>query len=49
LKLKGETLKTPKMNFLGKTDEHYIEGKVNGGGIPIEFITSDGTVILSYH
>ncbi|MCD4694800.1 MAG: DUF4097 domain-containing protein, partial [Bacteroidales bacterium] len=49
LKLKGETLKTPLMNFSGKTDEHHIEGKVNGGGIPLELITSDGTIILTYH
>ena len=48
LKLKGETLKTPLINFSGKTDEHHIEGKVNGGGIPLELITSDGTIILSY-
>ena len=49
LTLKGETLKTPEMDFSGKTDEHHIEGKVNGGGIPLELITSDGTIVLSYH
>ncbi len=48
VKLKGETLKTTLADFSGKTEEHHIEGKVNGGGIPIKLITSDGTVILSY-
>ena len=48
IKLKGETLKTPMMDFSGKTDKHHIEGKVNGGGIPVNLITSDGTIILSY-
>ena len=48
VKLKGETLKTSLSDFSGKTEEHHIEGKVNGGGIAVELITSDGTVILSY-
>lgn len=48
LKLKGETLRTPKMNFSGKTDKYRIEGDVNGGGVPVELITSDGTVTLSF-
>jgi len=49
LKLKGETLKTPLLDFTGKADEHHIEGKVKGGGVPVQLITSDGTVVLSYH
>lgn len=48
LKLKGETLKTPMMDYSGRTDKHHIDGKVNGGGIPVELITSDGTITLSY-
>jgi DUF4097 and DUF4098 domain-containing protein YvlB len=48
IKLKGETLRTPKMNFTGKMDKYHIEGQVDGGGIPVDLITSDGTVELSY-
>ena len=49
IKLKGENIKTPTMNLQGKIDEHHVEGKVNGGGVPLEMITSDGAVILSFH
>ena len=48
LKVKGETLRVPLVNFSGKTEEHHIEGTLNGGGIPFELITTDGTITLSY-
>ena len=48
LKVKGETLRVPLVNFSGKTEEHHIEGTINGGGIPVEIITTDGTITLSY-
>jgi len=48
LKLKGEYLRTPKMDFSGKTGKHHIEGKLNGGGAPLVLITSDGSIVLSY-
>ena len=48
LKAKGETLRIPLMNFSGSTEDHRIEGTINGGGIPVEFITTDGTITLSY-
>jgi len=49
IKLKGENIKTPKLNLQGKIDENHVEGEVNGGGIPLEMITGDGTVTLSFH
>jgi DUF4097 and DUF4098 domain-containing protein YvlB len=48
IKLKGETLRAHLSNFTGKNSEHHIEGDINGGGIPVELITSDGTVVLSF-
>ncbi len=48
LKVKGETLRVPLVNFSGKTEEYHIEGTINGGGIPVELITTDGTITLSY-
>jgi len=48
LKVKGETLRVPLVNFSGKTEEHHIEGTINGGGLPVELITTDGTITLSY-
>ena len=48
IKLKGETLRAELSDFTGKNSEHHIQGEINGGGIAIELITSDGTVILSY-
>jgi len=47
LKMKGETLRTPRMEISGKIDENHIEGSVKGGGVPVKMITSDGTVTLS--
>lgn len=48
LKMKGEDLNIPKTEISGKISEHHIQGKINGGGIPVELITSDGDVTLYY-
>ncbi|NOX48548.1 MAG: DUF4097 domain-containing protein [Chlorobi bacterium] len=48
LKLKGETLRSQLTGFSGKSSEHHIEGEINGGGIPVELITTDGTITLSF-
>lgn len=48
LKMKGEDLTFPKSQISGKISEHHIQGEVNGGGFPVELITSDGDVTLSY-
>ena len=45
--MKGEDLYLPKVELSGRMDEHNIRGAVNGGGLPVELITSDGTVKLS--
>lgn len=47
LDIKGESLNVALNNFSGTSDEKYIHGKVNGGGIPVS-LTSDGNVSLSY-
>ena len=47
LNIKGESLHVPLTNFSGRSDEKLIEGKSNGGGIPVNLSTS-GHVTLSY-
>jgi len=47
LNIKGESLDVPLSNFSGRSDEKLIEGKSNGGGIPVNLSTS-GNVTLSY-
>lgn len=33
-------------NFSGDTDEHHIDGKINGGGIPVRVDGSGGKIVL---
>lgn len=47
LNIKGESLAVPLTNFTGQSDEKSIQGKSNGGGIPVNLATS-GNVTLSY-
>ena len=47
LNIKGESLAVPLNNFTGHSDEKSIQGKSNGGGIPVNLATS-GNVTLSY-
>jgi DUF4097 and DUF4098 domain-containing protein YvlB len=46
--LKGEDIHMKMENFSGDTDENRIEGRIRGGGIDVELITSDGDVTLNY-
>ncbi len=48
VKMKGGTLRAQMTDFTGKNSEHHIEGEINGGGIPVELITTDGTIALSF-
>ncbi|MEP6738510.1 MAG: DUF4097 family beta strand repeat-containing protein [Chryseolinea sp.] len=48
LHIKGESLDVPLANFSGKSDENSIDGKSNGGGIPVNISTS-GHVRLIYN
>jgi DUF4097 and DUF4098 domain-containing protein YvlB len=47
LDIKGESLDVPLNNFSGRSDKKSIQGKSNGGGIPVNLSTS-GHVTLSY-
>jgi DUF4097 and DUF4098 domain-containing protein YvlB len=46
LDIKGESLDVPLTNFSGRSDEKHIQGKSNGGGIPVVISTS-GNVRLT--
>jgi hypothetical protein len=49
LDIAGNRIKTNKLsNFDGKVDEDEIEGKINGGGIPVEIKSASGTVSLAF-
>ena len=48
LDIKGESLHVPLDNFSGRSDDKRIQGKTNGGGIPVNIHTS-GTVTLAYN
>ncbi len=47
LDIKGESLNVPLANFSGTSDEKYIHGKMNGGGIVVN-LSSEGNVSLAY-
>jgi hypothetical protein len=46
--LKGEDINTQLTGFSGETSDHRVEGKIRGGGIEVELITSDGDINLNY-
>jgi hypothetical protein len=48
LTMKGEDLVLPRVELNGKISDHSIEGSVNGGGVPVRLVTSDGQVVLSF-
>jgi len=48
LNIKGESLNVPLANFSGHSEDERIEGAVNGGGVAVNLVTSDGRVSLSY-
>jgi len=47
--LKGEDINTQLRDFSGDTKDHRIEGKIRGGGVEVELVTSDGDVSLNYN
>ncbi len=48
LDIKGESIDVPFKNFTGKFDDTSVQGKANGGGIPVTLSASDGNVKLTY-
>lgn len=48
LALRGEKIHTKLNKFDGESKDRSVNGKINGGGIPIELTSSDGHVSLSY-
>jgi hypothetical protein len=46
--LKGEDINTRLEGFSGETSDHKVEGKIRGGGVQVELITSDGDINLNY-
>lgn len=49
LKLTGERVHTGKLNnFSGDVDERSVEGKLNGGGIPVKVSGNGGSVQMSF-
>lgn len=46
--LRGEKIYTDLINFSGNRSEHKIDGRMNGGGIPVSLSTSDGRISLKY-
>ena len=48
LDLRGTSIQTSLKNFSGTSKKELIQGKLNGGGIPVELRVSDGNVILNY-
>lgn len=48
LKLSGRRVSTPALsNFSGSTDNNEVEGKINGGGIPVTATAGSGKVNLT--
>lgn len=49
LNLKADRINTTLNNFSGTSKKNRIEGKLNGGGIPLEASTSAGSITLSFN
>lgn len=47
LDIKAESMNVPLENFSGRSDKKVIQGKSNGGGIPVKLSSSDGRVSLA--
>ncbi|HEY9044763.1 MAG TPA: DUF4097 family beta strand repeat-containing protein [Ohtaekwangia sp.] len=47
LDVRGESLHVPLSNFSGTSEEKYIHGTVNGGGIAVN-LSADGNITLAY-
>lgn len=48
LDIRGGSIQTPLKNFSGKSGKFLIQGKLNGGGIPIEVKALEGDIKLVY-
>ena len=48
LNLSADNIDTPLSNFTGNAKKDRIQGKMNGGGIPVNLRTSGGSMILNY-
>lgn len=48
LDIRGESINAPLQNFSGKAEKERIQGKSNGGGIPVILSTSGGRVKIVY-
>ena len=48
LNIRGKSLHVPLTNFSGHSEDERIEGAVNGGGVDVNLVTSDGRVSLTY-
>lgn len=49
LELRGNRVRTELKNFTGSSTRDYVEGSMNGGGIPVRARTSGGSVSIRYH
>ncbi|WKN30598.1 DUF4097 family beta strand repeat-containing protein [Porifericola rhodea] len=49
LDLSGNRVNTKLNNFTGEAEKNSIEGRMNGGGVPVTMKTSGGSVNLDYH
>lgn len=47
LTIKGESLSVPLKNFSGHSEEEFIQGQINGGGIPVN-LSCDGRLVVSF-
>jgi hypothetical protein len=49
LDLSAHTIKTDQLsNFSGKLDKNNIEGKLNGGGVPVDVVSGSGRIYLAF-
>ncbi len=48
LDIEGSSIHTRLKNFSGSSQKHSIQGRLNGGGVPVKIRAVDGNVSLSY-
>jgi len=48
LNIKGKRKDTPLQKFRGSSNEYFMKGKINGGGIEVELLSIDGEIIVNY-
>jgi DUF4097 and DUF4098 domain-containing protein YvlB len=47
LDLRGNRVNVPLKNFSGRADNNRVEGRLNGGGIPVKLTASSGSVYVN--